>query len=109
MPPAASIPEEEAGGGAALLVAAQFHHANVVEQLAVCGANVNINGGPEHHQRATPLCLAVSPIHPDLPPRDPDPNGARQLNTVCTLLRLGAGTLPCPPRLPLCPCTPLLR
>ena len=84
-----------AHGYTAQLEAAQYHHADILRLLADRGANVNVT------ERYTPLGVAVSPIHPDDPPRDPDPYGARYVATVRALLRLGAGTLP-PQPLPHC-------
>ena len=54
--------------------------------------------GVSDQRQSSPLCLAVEALPPTAPPRDPDPDGARQLNTVQALLQLGAGTLPPPPR-----------
>jgi hypothetical protein len=81
--------------GTALCMAALFHHADTLRLLADRGANVNVAG----RQRFTPLRLAVGQINPDQPPRDPDPDGVRQLATVKALLQLGAGMLsPSPAR-----------
>jgi ankyrin repeat protein len=81
-------------GSTALLVAAQYHHADIVRLLADRGASVN-HAGPEGR---TPLRVAVGQNHDcDAPPRDPDPDGLRLLNTVMALLQLDAGTLPSPP------------
>ena len=38
-------------------------------------------------------CLEVEALPPTAPPRDPDPDGARQISTVMALLQLGAGTV----------------
>ena len=91
--PNTKVDHVDGDGDTALLVAAEFHHANIIQLLAERGANVSLVG----QQGCTPLRLAVGQVHPDAPPRDPDPNGARQLSTVRALLRLGAGTLPSPP------------
>jgi hypothetical protein len=48
--------------------------------------------------RSAPLRLAVGPIAPGGLPRDPDPDGERQVATVRALLRLGAGTIPPSPQ-----------
>jgi hypothetical protein len=81
-------------GSTALLVAAQYHHACIVRLLADHGASVN-HAGPEGR---TPLRLAVGLNHDrDAPPRDPDPDDVRQIDTVwrCSnSTRVG-----CPPRL----------
>ena len=76
-------------GFTALAVAAQFHHADVIRLLADRGASVGVSD----QRQSSPLCLAVEALPPTAPPRDPDPDGARQLSTVKALLQLGAGTL----------------
>ena len=53
-------------------------------------------GGPAGGDRFVPRGVADQPQRPS--PR-PDINGVRQVSTVKTLLRLGAGTLPRPPPL----------
>jgi ankyrin repeat protein len=78
-----------ADGDTALYLAAEYHHADILRLLADRGGNVNFLG----QQRTTPLRAAVLQVHADAPPRDPDPDGARQLTTVKALLRLDAGTL----------------
>jgi len=84
----------DAQGVTALAVAALYHHADILRLLADNGANVNY----ADTQRRVTLRLAVGLISPHSPsPRDPDPDGARQLSTVRALLRLGAGTLSTPP------------
>jgi ankyrin repeat protein len=82
----------------ALTAAAEFHHFGILPLLAAAGANVNYAVGlPGEPPQNNPLRLAVAPSPLDAPPREADPNGARQVATVKALLRLGAGTLPPPP------------
>jgi hypothetical protein len=95
-PDSAIDSREATHGGTALGAAAYFHHADILELLADRGAKVNLLG----IQLDTPLHLAVGLIHPDEYPRDPDPDGARQVTTVKSLLRLGAGTKPLKAPLP---------
>jgi len=76
-------------GYTAQLVAVQYQHADILRLLADRGANVNLADGLGN----TALIHAVSRIHPDSRPRDPDPDGVRQTDTVMALLQLGAGTL----------------
>jgi hypothetical protein len=85
-----AINHTNADGSTAPLFAAQFHHADSVRVLADCGANVNL--ATSHGQTA--LHLAVGQPPPGMPPRDPDPDGERQLATVKAPIQLGAGTLP---------------
>jgi ankyrin repeat protein len=94
--PNTAVGHMDANGYTALRHTAKYHHADIVRLLADRGGNVNGAG----QQRTTPLRAAVGKIHPDDPPRDPDPDGARELTTVRALLRLGAGTLPPRPPLP---------
>jgi hypothetical protein len=85
-------------------MASDSNNADTVRLLASLGADVN-HTSPRGE---TPLRVAAGRIPPsrnpraDLqpprPPRDPDPDGARQLATVRALLQLGAGTLPTPRR-----------
>jgi ankyrin repeat protein len=77
-------------GFTAQLVAVLYHHADILGLLADRGANVKL----ATHEGDTALRIAVGTIHPDDRPRDPDPDGARQVATVKALLQLGAGTLP---------------
>jgi len=93
--PKSPVDHVNATGFPAMHTAAQYQHADIIRLLADRGANVS-SAGP---RRFTALRLAVGQIHPDDPPRDPDPDGARQLASVRALLRLGAGTLT-PPRPP---------
>ena len=88
--PNTAVDHADVNGDTALRMAAEYHHADIVRLLADRGANLNVLSG---QGRTTPLRAAVLPP-PDEPPRDPDPDGARQLATVKALLRLGAGTLP---------------
>jgi ankyrin repeat protein len=75
-------------GGTAFHVAAEYHHADILPLLADRGANVNyalpegVGGAGE-----TPLRVAVG----SRSDRDPDSDGARQLEAVRALHRLGAG------------------
>jgi ankyrin repeat protein len=94
--PNTSVGQMDANDDTALLLAACYHHADTVRLLTDNGGNVNQVVG----QRNPPLRAAICEIHPDDPPRDPDPDGARELATVRALLRLGAGTLPPRPLLP---------
>jgi ankyrin repeat protein len=81
----------DADGDTALISAARYQHADIVRLLADFGADVNwVDKGAGF----TPLFNAVLPIHPGLPPRHPDPDGARELAAVRALLRLGACTSP---------------
>jgi ankyrin repeat protein len=90
--PNTNVDYVDADGDAATLGAALFHHADILRLLADHGANVSL-ADPE--EGWTPLSLAVARVPFDaVRARDPDPGGARQLSTVKTLLRLGAGTLP---------------
>ena len=86
-----------ARGFTAQIMAAQYHHVDIVRLLADCGANVNL----ATRRGNTAIHLAVAPFSPDDHPRDPDPDGARQLATVKALLELDAGTSPRPPPRPL--------
>ena len=95
--PKTSLDHVNANDVAALIIAAKFHHFDIVRVLAHSGASLNF---ANQHQ-FTPLRVAVGVVHADEPPRDPDPDGARQIATVNALLRLGAGTLPPPPPPPL--------
>jgi ankyrin repeat protein len=90
--PNTAVDFADARGATALLAAAIFHNADIIRLLADCGANVNFTKKRED----IPLCRAVSPMKclGDGRPRDPDPDGARQIATVKALLRLGAGTPP---------------
>ena len=81
-------------GFTAQLSAALYHHADIIRLLADRGANVNL----ATRAGGTALCLALAPIPPGALPRDPDPDGTRQVNTVIALLQLDAGTLPPAPR-----------
>ena len=96
--PNTAVGHMDAHGDTALLLATLYHHADIVRLLTDNGGNVNLVVGP---QRNPLLRAAVGDIHPGDPPRDPDPDGARQLATVRALLRLDAGTLPPRPLLPL--------
>jgi hypothetical protein len=88
--PNTAVDYMDAHGFTALLMATEYHHADIVRMLADRGGNVN-NAG---RQRPPPLGVAVMQVHADASPRDPDPDGTRQLATVKALLRLGAGTFP---------------
>jgi ankyrin repeat protein len=80
----------DANDDTALLIATEYHHADILRLLADHGGNVNVRDQWQN----TPLRAAVLQIHHNGPPRDPDPDGARQVATLRALLRLGAGTLP---------------
>jgi len=90
-----------ARGFTAQLLAVQYHHAGILSPLVGRGANVNL----ATRRGDTALNLAVSQIHEDDRPRDPDHDGARQAATVKVLLQLGASTLP-PRPLPTQPSQP---
>jgi len=70
----------------ALRMAAQYHHFVILGLLADRGANPRF----ANKRRETPLSAAIVKIHPDEPPRGPDPDNSLQLATVRVLLRLGA-------------------
>jgi ankyrin repeat protein len=93
--PKTAVDHTDADGDTALLAAAQYHNFDIVRLLADRGANPSFT----NKSRQTPLQIAVLQVHPDGPPRDPDPDAARQLATVRTLLQLGAGTSPPRPSL----------
>jgi hypothetical protein len=93
-----SVDYADAQGFNAQLVAAMYHHADILQLLADRGANVNLLAD---RRGTTALRLAVEQIEPDSTPRDPDPDGTRQVATVKALFQLGAGTLP--PRSPRAP------
>ena len=97
--PNTKVDYADAVGFTALFVAAVYHHADILRLLADRCANVSVTS----QRRTTPLRHAVEDFPHMLPPRDPDPDGARQLSTVRALLRLGAGTLPSPRPSPPCP------
>jgi ankyrin repeat protein len=90
-------------GDTALIMAAQYHHADILRLLADRGASLIFTGQRRFTHRGgdsriegpggfTPLHLAVAPIRPGEPRRNPDPDGARQIASVRALLRLSAGT-----------------
>ena len=97
--PNTAVDHVSADGVTALLMAAGYHHAPSIRLLAEAGANVNLAGQNAQHrqQRTAPLRFAVQEVSHDMPPRDADPDGARQVAAVRALLRLGAGALPPPP------------
>ena len=88
--------------GPALLFAAGGHHAGVIPLLADRGANMNImTGQTASPVKYTPLRVAVGATAPGGRPRNPDPDGTREVATVRALLRHGAGMPPpAPPRSP---------
>jgi hypothetical protein len=87
-------------GLTAQFVAAQYNHADILLLLASFGADVNF----VDCRGDTALLLAAAQTPPGASPRDPDPDGVRQLATVKALIQLGAGTLPPrPPPRPLAP------
>jgi hypothetical protein len=88
--PNTAVDAMNGNGGTALMATAWLHHADILRLLADHGANVNFMDQWRH----TPLRQAVAPMLSDPSPRDPDPDGARQVATVRALLRLGAGTPP---------------
>jgi ankyrin repeat protein len=88
--PITPVDHARANDTTALCMAADFHHVDTLQLLADRGADVNVKG----LCGLTPLPLAVGQNHPNGRPRDPDPDGARQLATARALLRLGTGTLP---------------
>ena len=96
--PNTTVDQPDARGFTALSMATLYHHAVVLRLLVAHGANLHF-AGPRGDP---PLRLSFEKIHPDGRPRDPDPDGARQIAIVRALLRLGAGTLPphipAPPR-----------
>jgi len=92
--PNTAVDYMSSNGYTALLAVAQYHHADIVRLLTDRGSNVNAT---DLKRRTTPLGVAVTQLNLDASPRDPDPDGARQLATVSALLQLGASTLPpCP-------------
>ena len=97
-----TVDDVDVRGCTAQLRAAQYQHVNILRVLADHGANVNL----ADRQGNTALGLAVRKLPPNARPRDPDPDGARQLATVRALLRLGAGTFPPGPRATLLLFTP---
>jgi len=87
-----SLKNATARGYSAPLMAALYHHTDILRLLLDGrGANGHLLVDREGNSA---LCLAIRQIHPDAPPRDPDPDGARQVAAVRALLQLGAGTLP---------------
>jgi len=89
--PNTSVKYANARGITAQLLAALYHHVDILRLLADRGANVNL----ANQRRCTPLRFAVAQMmSPNGLPRDPDPDGTRQVATVKALLQLGADTLP---------------
>ena len=86
----------DAQGYTAQHMAAHYHHADILWLLADRGANVNL----VDRRGNTALGLAVAPNPPGAPPRDLDPDGARQFATVHALLQLNSGTMPRAPSRP---------
>ena len=88
--PNTAVDHADADGDTALRMAALYHHADIVRLRTDRGADLNL-ASPGAYPA---LFLAVWPLHPGAPPRDPDPVGARPLASVRALLRLGASTSP---------------
>jgi hypothetical protein len=101
-----AVDAADATGGTPLFQAAAHLHVGVIHVLAERGASLNVAS----LFGQTPLSVAAGQMLPGSPaPRDPDPDGARQIATVRALLRLGAGTLPSSSPTPDPPTTPAPR